>query len=125
MLITLCIFLIHHVRIMPVKSKLLNALEIFSLGSLCILCMTNIFPAYEYTYSTRTPETFETVSIAFKVTEAIIISSVPITILALVGLLVMIKIFILLWKVIKSIWTFRKLLENKYQSWPAQKTPKS
>ena len=103
MLVTLCMFLIHHIWVMPFKSKLLNALEAFFLSALCILCIVSMIPAYQYTYSMNIPETFEAILRTFKTTEAILTLSVPAVITLIIGLLFVIKMFILLWDMIKCI----------------------
>ena len=107
-LVALFVFLTHHIWVMPFKSRLLNALEIFFLSSLCISSMVSIFPAYHYTYSMKTPELFEPLSRGFKLIETIISLAVPTVAVVMSTLLLLTKMFILFAKIPKLIWKFCK-----------------
>ena len=113
MLVATCTFLVHHVWVMPFKSKFLNALEIFFLSSLCILCMLNIFPAYQYTYPTKIPEGFQTLSKTFRTTDLILSLAVPAIFVVITGLFLTLKILVLLWKILKMVWGLCKCLFNQ------------
>ena len=112
MLVATCTFLVHHVWVMPFKSKFLNVLEIFFLSSLCILCMLNIFPAYQYTYPMKIPEGFQTLSKTFSIIDVIISLAVPAIFVVITGLFLTVKILVLLWKILKMVWGLCKCLVN-------------
>ena len=52
MLLCTALFLIHHVKVQPFSSNLLNIIESISLTMLIIIGLLNILPAYNYIYPT-------------------------------------------------------------------------
>ena len=78
----LILFLLHHCRVFPYKSDLLNTLESFCLTNLCFLGVVNLFRAFVYTYDIPYHHPTDVTSGVFNILEYTLIILPPVSLIS-------------------------------------------